>query len=76
MDKSLRRKRFENVAGKRVQSIIEKTTILGNCSNKNNYDYNEQDIRKMFNAIRTVLKITENRFLSELNKRGSKKFNF
>jgi len=30
----------------------------------------------MFNAIRTVLKITENRFLSELNKKGSKKFNF
>ena len=45
MEKSLRRKRFENVAGKRVQAIIEKITILGNCSNNNNYDYNEQDIK-------------------------------
>jgi hypothetical protein len=76
MEKSLRRKRFENVAGKRVQAIIEKITILGNCSNKNNYDYNEQDIKKMFNALRSILKNTENRFTSELNKKGSKKFNF
>lgn len=76
MEKSLRRKRFENVAGKRVQAIIEKITILGNCSNKNNYDYNEQDIKKMFNALRSVLKNTENRFIGELNKKGSKKFNF
>ena len=76
MEKTLRRKRFENVAGKRVQAIIEKITILGNCSNRNNYDYNEQDIKKMFNAVRIVLKNTENRFMSELNKKGSKKFNF
>jgi hypothetical protein len=76
MERSLRRKRFENVAGKRVQAIIEKITILGNCSNKNNYEYTEQDIRKMFNAIRTELKNSENRFSSELSKKGSKKFNF
>jgi hypothetical protein len=76
MEKSLRRKRFENVAGKRVQAIIEKIVILGNCSNKNNYDYNEQDVKKMFNAIKTELKNTEHRFLSDLNIKGSKKFNF
>lgn len=76
MEKPIRRKRFENVAGKRVLAIIEKITILGNCSNKNNYDYNEQDIKKMFNAIKTELKNTEYRFLSELNSKGLKKFNF
>jgi hypothetical protein len=76
MEKTLRRKRFENVAGRRVQAIIEKIANLGNCSNRNNYDFNEQDIKKMFNAVRTALKNSENRFMSELNKKGSNKFNF
>lgn len=76
MEKSLRRNRFEKVAGRRIQTIMEKIVVLGNCSNKNNYEYNEEDIKKMFSAIRTELKISENRFLNELNKKGSKKFNF
>ena len=36
-----KRQRFEEVAGKRVQFIINKMDQLGNCSNRNNYEYNE-----------------------------------
>ena len=36
--------------------------LLGNCSNKNNYTYDENDVRQIFNAIDQELKITKSRF--------------
>lgn len=71
-----KRQRFEYVAGKRVQYIIDKINLLGNCSNRNNYEYNSEDVRKMFSAIRETLKRTEGRFEDELTKQEKKKFQF
>ena len=73
---SKRRQRFENVAGKRIQSILDKIELLGNCSNKHNYEYSEIDVRKMFSAIREKLKHTESKFSTELSKRSKTKFEF
>jgi hypothetical protein len=74
--KSKRRERFENVAGKRVQAILNKLELLGNCSNKHNYDFDENDVRKMFNAIKERLKQTENKFTAEVNKKSKTRFEF
>ncbi len=71
-----KRERFEDVAGKRVQHIIDKLNLLGNCSNRNNYEYNSEDVRKMFSAIKEALKRTEVRFEDELTKQEKKKFQF
>jgi hypothetical protein len=71
-----KRERFEYVAGNRVQSIIEKLDLLGNCANKNNYSYEVKDVRKMFSAIREKLKITESKFEGEVSKSQKSKFKF
>lgn len=71
-----RRGRFEDVAGKRVQHIINKLELLGNCSNQNNYEYTVGDIKKMFIAIREQLKRTEGRFDDELNRHSKNAFKF
>ena len=71
-----KRQRFEKVAGNRVQSIIDKLELLGNCSNRNNYEYNEQDVRKMFDAIREHLKISEQRFNQKITRDRKTKFKF
>lgn len=71
-----KRERFEDVAGKRVQYIIDKLNLLGNCSNRNNYEYKSEDVKKMFSAIREALKRTEGRFEDELTKQEKKKFQF
>ncbi|MDZ7694752.1 MAG: hypothetical protein U5K69_27145 [Balneolaceae bacterium] len=46
MAKTENRERFEKVAGKRVQFILEKLDLLGNCANQSNYDYSEEDVKK------------------------------
>ena len=68
--------RFEEVAGKRVQFIINKMDQLGNCSNRNNYEYHEEDTKKMFGAIKEALRLTELRFPNEFNKSNKNKFEF
>lgn len=75
-EKNERRKRFETVAGKRVQSILEKLDSLSNCSNKNNYDYNETDVKKMFSAIRDKVRTAESNFNDQMNKKTKNIFKF
>ena len=36
--------------------------LLGNCSNKSNYDYTDADIQKIFTAIEKELKNTKLKF--------------
>jgi len=71
-----KRERFEIIAGNRVQQIIDKLYLLGNCSNRNNYEFHPEDIKKMFSAIREALNRTEGKFDLEISKQGKKKFQF
>lgn len=71
-----KRKRFEEVAGKRVQYIIDKLELLSNCSNRNNYEYNEEDVKKMFTVIRDQLKMAELKFSDEIRKKTKTTFKF
>jgi len=71
-----KRRRFERVAGNRVQAIIEKIDSLAKCSNKNNYIYSEQDVKKMFASIRAKLKYAEQKYYVELGVENENKFTF
>ena len=71
-----KRVRFEKVASTRVQKIINLLDLLGNCSNKNNYDFSEKDVDLMFSEINRALKDTKNRFDFALNKKENKGFKF
>jgi hypothetical protein len=68
-----KRERFEKVAGTRVQMVLEKLDNLSNCANKRNYEFNNQDIDKMFKAINEKLKIIRLKFESELESKGKSK---
>lgn len=63
-----KRTRFVQVAGGRTNRVINDLRLLGNCSNKNNYEYSDEDIRKMFSAIEEELRACKFRF-SKTNKR-------
>ena len=71
-----KRERFEKVAGGRVQTIIDKLELLGNCSNRNNYEFEAADVRKMFSAIKETLARTEQKFEGEVKKEKKKQFKF
>lgn len=74
--KEKKRQRFEKVAGKRVQFILDKLELLGNCANSSNYDYSEEDVKKMFSAIRSRTRQIEALFQDELSKQDNSKFKF
>jgi hypothetical protein len=74
--KSVRRQRFESVAARRVQGIIDQLDSLSNCANKANYEYTDEDVRKMFSVLRERMKNTESVFGSAINSSEKKKFTF
>ena len=71
-----KRERFENVASNRVQRILDTLQLLQNCSNKNNYEYTEKDVDKMFSEISSAVKDAKQAYIKELNKGNKSGFKF
>ena len=63
MDNESKRERFVRIAEARTNKIIEMMRLLGNCSSKSNYEYSDEDVKQIFNALEKELKITKNKFL-------------
>ena len=62
-----KRERFEEIASRRVQKVIDGLESLSKCSNKNNYEFTDSDIKKMMSVIRKKLKYVEDSFGNKLN---------
>ena len=58
-----KRERFIRLAEARTNKILDMMQLLGNCANKANYDYTEEDVKKIFNALERELKNTKNKYL-------------
>ena len=63
MDIDGKRDRFVRIAEQRTNHILDTLRLLGNCANKSNYEYSEEDVRKIFGAIERELRNTKNKFL-------------
>lgn len=65
-----KRDAFKRLATKRTNAVITKIRVLGHCANPWQYEYNEEDVRKIFKAIDSELKAVKAKF------RGSAKADF
>ena len=72
MTENPRRKRFTKVATNRVQKIIDYLNLLQNCSNRRNYDYDEEDVNHMFEEISKALREAKAVYANELSKSNEK----
>ena len=54
--------RFKRVAENRTNRIIEQIRLLGNCANRSNYQYSEEEVEKIFLAIEKELKETKAKY--------------
>lgn len=63
MSNENKRERFIRIAEARTNKILEMIRLLGNCSSKSNYEYTDEDIKKIFGALEKELKNSKNRFL-------------
>ena len=64
------RDRFIRIVERRVNVILNNLNSLGNCSNRKNYEYSEEDVKKIFGEIKRRVGMTEAMF-----KDGSKNRN-
>ena len=60
----IKRKRFIKIAESRVNRILTNLDSLGKCSNRRNYEYSENDVRKIFREIERKVKETRLQFQS------------
>jgi hypothetical protein len=67
MTAKTKRERFEDVAGSRVQMVLDKLESLSKCANKRNYEFNKDDVDKMFKAINDEVKRVKTLFETELD---------
>ena len=67
--KETKRDRFIRLAEARTNKIIDMMRLLGNCSSTSNYEYTDEDVRKIFAAIERELKITKSKFTGQDDQR-------
>jgi hypothetical protein len=73
MSTRTKRERFTEVAGSRVQMVIDRIDNLSKCANRRNYEFSQNDIDKMFKAIGDKLKIAKMKFEAELDSNHKEK---
>ncbi len=57
-----KRNRFKRLATLRTNEVLRSLKVLGNCANRSAYDYNEEDIRKIFSEVDRRLKEVKAKF--------------
>jgi len=56
------RTKFVELAEKRVSRAIKDIRLIGNLSNRSNYSYTEDDVRKITKALRDEVEALKARF--------------
>lgn len=51
------------IAEARTNKIIEMLRLLGNCSNRSVYEYDDNDVEKIFSAIEKEIRSAKSRLL-------------
>ncbi len=57
-----KRAKFVELANKRVNMAIKSLRLIGNLGNRSNYDFTEDDIRKITRALQRELDALKGRF--------------
>ena len=73
MKKETKKERFLRLSSGRLQKIVEMLHLLGNCSNKNTYDYSDEEVNSIFDTLEEEIANAKSRFVS---RGGSLKSNF
>lgn len=72
---TVKKERFKNVAGRRVQKVLDDLESLSKCANKSTYEYTDEEVNKMMRVIREKVKQLDASF-SANSKSGKQTFEF
>jgi len=69
------RKKFVELANRRVSRALKSIQLIGNLSNRSNYDYSEDDVAKIFKALQDETSACRKKFdLAAKKRQGSTNF--
>ena len=68
------RERFIRLAEARTNKILKDLASLSNLSNRSNYSYSDEDVKKIFGAINSELKVAQSKFDSNLKSETKERF--
>ena len=57
-----KREAFVRLAEARTNDILKRIRTLSNCANRNAYEYDETDVRRVFSAIEEELRLAKAKF--------------
>ena len=66
MEKSRRkREAFLRLATKRTNAVLDRLRVLGHCANRHQYEYTDDDVKKIIRAIEAELRVVKTKFQNE-----------
>lgn len=69
-----RRERFIKVGERRINNALKAISLIGNLSNKGNYEYSQAEVRKIERVLKEELASTMSRF--DNNSKSKNGFSF
>jgi len=57
-----KRKAFLRLATKRTNAAIDRIRVLGHCANRHQYEYTDEDVKKIFRAIEAEIRAVKAKF--------------
>lgn len=78
IEDSVRRKKhakaeaFRRIAERRTERVLQSLRLLGQCSNRRSYEYNDEQIIKIFREIRSAVRHAEQSFQNNRKDTGFK----
>ena len=61
---SEKREKFKDLAEKRVNNALKNIQLIGNLSNTSAYEYDDEDVKKIFRALKDEIGLAEAKFRS------------
>lgn len=71
MSENKKREKFEELAEKRVTETLKKIRLIGNLSNRNNYDYTDEHVKQILSKLEEELKILRSKFSENQREKDS-----
>lgn len=57
-----KRDSFKRLAERRTETILDKLRVLGNLANTSVYEYSDEDVQKIFEALEQELRVVKGKF--------------
>lgn len=66
-----KREKFEELAEKRMNDLVKKLQLLGNLSNRSNYDYTDDHVKQIITTLKQEVGLLEEKFFIANRNSGS-----